>query len=102
MDYASDTYGRAYDQLLTVTGAVNDDRSIDVTKEDFKKGSAIYAISLTPADPECPTFDVIQTGTLRVAITFKNPTTKAYRAMVMCEFEKVYHINQNRNVLISD
>ena len=100
LNYTTDEFGSAYEQLLSATGLMNDDKSIDVTKEDFKKGTALYVVAITAADPECPTFDPIEKGNVRVEITFRAATTKAYRAIVMAEFERVYHVDLNRNLTI--
>ena len=98
VDYANDLYAEAYEHLLIGTGAVNDDRSLDISLEDYKNGSAIYIIPLTPADPECTAFDPVRNASLRLEMNFGTAPTATIRAIVMAEYETYYEIDRYRNV----
>ena len=100
MDYDTGNYAEAYDQLFFATGLVNDDSSIDISKKDFKGGAALYIIAVTPADPEAPTFNIMKPGAVKVDIKFKEATARTYRAIVMCEFERIYQMDINRHLTI--
>jgi len=99
VNYDKKQYAEAYEHLLIGTGAVNDDRAIDISPKDFIGGSAIYVIPMTPADPECEAFDPVQVGGVRLEIKFRTATTETIRAIVMAEHEKVYEITHMRNVI---
>jgi len=99
VNYADDQFAEAYEHLLIGTGSVNDDKTIGIDRNDFKNGSAIYVISLSPADPECAAFDPVENGQLRLVMNFKAATPNTIRCIVMTENETVYEITKDRKVI---
>ena len=98
MNFTKNDYGEAYDNLLTAIGIKNDDTSIDITKEDFKSGQAIYAVSLTADDPECEAFDFLKTGALKLKLDFDTGLAQTTRCITYAEFEKTLRIDKDRNI----
>ena len=91
---------QAYNTLFSGTGKIYANTGLDITREEYAGGYALYAFDLTP--DMCNTtdyFNAVQRGSLSVAITF-DEAPKAPIAMVCYgDFENVIRIDSERNVI---
>ena len=102
IDPAKDTeldFDEAYNTLFSGTGKIYSNASLDITREDYPGGYALYAFDLTP--DMCKSsdyFNTVQRGSLTLALTLK----KADHAIGMVcygDFENVIRIDSERNAI---
>ena len=90
---------QAYNTLFSGTGKIYANTGLDITREKYPGGYALYAFDLTP--DMCNTtdyFNTVQRGTLTVDIKLKSH--KEPIAMVCYgDFENVIRIDSERNVI---
>ena len=90
---------QAYNTLFSGTGKIYASTGLDMTREEYAGGYALYAFDLTP--DMCNTsdyFNAVQRGSLSVAITLKKHTVPI--AMVCYgDFENVIRIDSERNII---
>lgn len=73
---------------------------IDISREEFPKGYAIYAFDLTP--DMCGSslrFNDVQRGNFAVDIKFSVAPTAAVSLLCYGEFENLIQIDSDRNVI---
>ena len=102
VDPAKDTkldFDEAYNTLFSGTGKIYSNAGLDITREDYPGGYALYAFDLTP--DMCKSsdyFNTVQRGSLTLALTLK----KADHAIGMVcygDFENVIRIDSERNAI---
>ena len=102
VDPATDTeldFDEAYNTLFSGTGKIYSNAGLDITREDYPGGYALYAFDLTP--DMCKSsdyFNTVQRGSLTLALTLK----KADHAIGMVcyrDFENVIRIDSERNAI---
>ena len=102
VDPAKDTeldFDEAYNTLFSGTGKIYSNAGLDITREDYPGGYALYAFDLTP--DMCKSsdyFNTVQRGSLTLALTLK----KADHAIGMVcygDFENVIRIDAERNAI---
>ena len=102
IDPAKDTeldFDEAYNTLFSGTGKIYSNAGLDITREDYPGGYALYAFDLTP--DMCKSsdyFNTVQRGSLTLALTLK----KADHAIGMVcygDFENVIRIDSERNAI---
>ena len=90
---------QAYNTLFSGTGKMYANTGLDISKEEYAGGYALYAFDLTP--DMCNStdyFNTVQRGSLSVAINFKSH--KEPIAMVCYgDFENVIRVDSERNVI---
>ena len=90
---------QAYNTLFSGTGKMFANAGLDITRDEYPGGYALYAFDLTP--DMCNTtdyFNTVQRGSLSVAITLKSHDEPI--AMVCYgDFENVIRIDSERNVI---
>ena len=90
---------QAYNTLFSGTGKMYANTGLDISREDYAGGYALYAFDLTP--DMCNStdyFNAVQRGSLSVAINFKSHDDPI--AMVCYgDFENVIRIDSERNVI---
>ena len=90
---------QAYNTLFSGTGKMYANTGLDITREEYAGGYALYAFDLTP--DMCNTtdyFNAVQRGSLSVDITLNSH--KDPIAMVCYgDFENVIRIDSERNVI---
>ena len=102
IDLATDgelDFDEAYNTLFSGTGKIYSNAGLDITRDDYPGGYALYAFDLTP--DMCNStdyFNTVQRGSLSLALTFK--TQKHPLAMVCYgDFENVIRIDSERNAI---
>ena len=102
IDPAKDTeldFDEAYNTLFSGTGKIYSNAGLEITREDYPGGYALYAFDLTP--DMCKSsdyFNTVQRGSLTLALTLK----KADHAIGMVcygDFENVIRIDSERNAI---
>ena len=90
---------QAYNTLFSGTGKIYANTGLDISREEYAGGYALYAFDLTP--DMCNStdyFNTVQRGSLSVAINFKSH--KEPIAMVCYgHFENVIRVDSERNVI---
>ena len=92
-------FDEAYNTLFSGTGKIYSNAGLDITREEYPGGYALYAFDLTP--DMCKSsdyFNTVQRGSLTLALTFK----KADHAIGMVcygDFENVIRIDAERNAI---
>ena len=103
VDPASDKevdFIQAYNTLFSGTGKIYANTGLDITREEYAGGYALYAFDLTP--DMCNTtdyFNAVQRGSLSVAITFETAPTDPIAMVCYGDFENVIRIDSERNVI---
>ena len=92
-------FDEAYNTLFSGTGKIYSNAGLDITRDDYPGGYALYAFDLTPDMCNSPDyFNTVQRGSLSLALTFKSQ--KDPLAMVCYgDFENVIRIDSERNAI---
>ena len=91
---------QAYNTLFSGTGKIYANTGLDITREEYPGGYALYAFDLTP--DMCNTtdyFNAVQRGSLSVAITFESTPGASIAMVCYGDFENVIRIDSERNVI---
>ena len=102
IDPATDTevdFIQAYNTLFSGTGKMYANTGLDITRDEYPGGYALYAFDLTP--DMCNStdyFNTVQRGTLSVAITLK-PHDEPIAMVCYGDFENVIRVDSERNVI---
>ena len=103
IDPATDTevdFIQAYNTLFSGTGKIYANTGLDITREEYAGGYALYTFDLTP--DMCNTtdyFNAVQRGSLSVAITFRTTPPDPLAMVCYGDFENVIRIDSERNVI---
>ena len=99
-DYDDGFYIREYQTLFDALGLWRSDRGIDISRDAYPKGYALYAFNLTPNQKTCDnTFNLLRQGNLRMEVKFSKPLEKAVTAILHLTYENMLEIDQARNVV---
>ena len=92
-------FDEAYNTLFSGTGKIYSNAGLDIDRDDYPGGFALYAFDLTP--DMCKSsqyFNTVQRGSLSLALTFKS--YKDPLALVCYgDFENVIRIDAERNAI---
>ena len=88
----------AYETLSVETGVYNKDRTIDIKHKEFAHGYSMYIIRLIPGEPDAPTFDLVQNGSIRLELEIKDHIPSTATAIVYAELDSLVEIDRGRNV----
>ena len=102
IDIATDTeldFDEVYNTLFSGTGKIYSNAGLDITREDYPGGYALYAFDLTP--DMCNStdyFNTVQRGSLSLAFTLQ---TQDHPLAMVCygDFENVIRIDSERNAI---
>ena len=103
IDPATDTeldFDEAYNTLFSGTGKIYSNAGLDITREDYPGGYALYAFDLTP--DMCKSsdyFNTVQRGSLTLALTFGEATKHPIAMGCYGDFENVIRIDAERNAI---
>ena len=102
VDPAKDTlldFDEAYNTLFSGTGKIYSNAGLDITRDDYPGGFALYAFDLTP--DMCNSsdyFNTVQRGSLSLALTLKKQD-HAIGMVCYGDFENVIRIDSERNAI---
>ena len=92
-------FDEAYNTLFSGTGKIYSNAGLDIDRDDYPGGFALYAFDLTP--DMCKSsqyFNTVQHGSLSLALTFKS---QSQPLALVCygDFENVIRIDAERNAI---
>ena len=92
-------FDEAYNTLFSGTGKIYSNAGLDISREDYPGGFALYAFDLTP--DMCKSsdyFNTVQRGSLTLALTLKK---QKHAIGIVCygDFENVIRIDAERNAI---
>ena len=103
IDPANDTeldFDEAYNTLFSGTGKIYSNAGLDITREDYPGGYALYAFDLTPdMCKSADYFNTVQRGSLTLALTFGTSHKHAIGMVCYGDFENVIRIDSERNAI---
>ena len=103
IDPAKDTeldFDEAYNTLFSGTGKIYSNAGLDITREDYPGGYALYAFDLTPdMCKSADYFNTVQRGSLTLALTFGTSKDHAIGMVCYGDFENVIRIDSERNAI---
>ena len=103
IDPAKDTeldFDEAYNTLFSGTGKIYSNAGLDITREDYPGGYALYAFDLTPdMCKSADYFNAVQRGTLTLALTFGTSHKHAIGMVCYGDFENIIRIDSERNAI---
>ena len=103
IDPATDTeldFNEAYNTLFSGTGKIYSNAGLDINRDDYPGGYALYAFDLTP--DMCKSsdyFNTVQRGSLSLALTFSKATVHPLAMVCYGDFENVIRIDAERNAI---
>ena len=103
VDPAKDTeldFDEAYNTLFSGTGKIYSNAGLDISREEYPGGYALYAFDLTP--DMCKSsdyFNTVQRGSLTLALTFEDSTKHPIAMVCYGDFENVIRIDSERNAI---
>ena len=103
IDPANDTeldFDEAYNTLFSGTGKIYSNAGLDITREDYPGGYALYAFDLTPdMCKSADYFNTVQRGSLTLALTFGESKDHAIGMVCYGDFENIIRIDSGRNAI---
>ena len=103
IDPANDTeldFDEAYNTLFSGTGKIYSNAGLDITREDYPGGYALYAFDLTPdMCKSADYFNTVQRGSLTLALTFEASHKHAIGMVCYGDFENIIRIDSERNAI---
>ena len=103
VDPATDTeldFDEAYNTLFSGTGKIYSNAGLDISRDDYPGGYALYAFDLTP--DMCKSsdyFNTVQRGSLTLALTFEESTKHPIAMICYGDFENIIRIDAERNAI---
>lgn len=86
---------RAYNNLFRV----EEDRGIDITREEFHSGYTLFCFSLLPDQSDCGHLHLVKHSNLRVELKFAKALPKTISVIIYGEFQNLIEITKSRSVL---
>ena len=103
IDPANDTeldFDEAYNTLFSGTGKIYSNAGLDITREDYPGGYALYTFDLTPdMCKSADYFNTVQRGSLTLALTFETSHKHAIGMVCYGDFENIIRIDAERNAI---
>ena len=93
-------FDEAYNTLFSGTGKIYSNAGLDIDRDEYPGGYALYAFDLTP--DMCKSslyFNTVQRGSLSLALTFSKPTEHPLAMVCYGDFENVIRIDAERNAI---
>jgi len=97
--YGDGQYIRAYTSLFSGTGKLFKDEGLDISREDFANGYALYAFDLTADLGEDDHFSLVRQGNVRLELKFAVALETTVTVVAYAEFENVIEVDRDRNVM---
>ena len=93
-------FDEAYNTLFSGTGKIYSNAGLDIDRDEYPGGFALYAFDLTP--DMCKSsdyFNTVQRGSLSLALTFRKAINHALAMVCYGDFENVIRIDAERNAI---
>ena len=93
-------FDEAYNTLFSGTGKIYSNAGLDISREDYPGGYALYAFDLTPdMCKSADYFNAVQRGSLTLALTFETSHKHAIGMVCYGDFENIIRIDAERNAI---
>ena len=93
-------FDEAYNTLFSGTGKIYSNAGLDITREGYPGGYALYAFDLTPdMCKSADYFNTVQRGSLTLALTFEASKDHAIGMVCYGDFENFIRIDSERNAI---
>ena len=93
-------FDEAYNTLFSGTGKIYSNAGLDIDREDYPGGYALYAFDLTPDMCKSSEYiNTVQRGSLSLALTFRKATDHPLAIVCYGDFENVIRIDAERNAI---
>ena len=93
-------FDEAYNTLYSGTGKIYSNAGLDITREDYPGGYALYAFDLTPdMCKSADYFNAVQRGSLTLALTFGTSPKHPIGMVCYGDFENIIRIDAERNAI---
>ena len=93
-------FDEAYNTLFSGTGKIYSNAGLDITREDYPGGYALYAFDLSPdMCKSADYFNTVQRGSLTLALTFGDSKDHAIGMVCYGDFENIIRIDSERNAI---
>jgi len=99
LDWDSDQYIQSYYNIFGGLGIANDDIGLEVTREEFKNGKALFVYDLRHVRES---FATPKYGNVKIDLKFTAGLTSAVTVLVYAEYQSVLHIDKNKSVYFKD
>lgn len=100
MNYAAQQWIEAYISMFTGTGKYKRDESIDIDRNDYAGGYAIYGFDLSPDNCDSNShYNLVREGSLRVDVKFSQALTVPLNVILFLEFDNLIEIDRDKNVI---
>ena len=93
-------FDEAYNTLFSGTGKIYSNAGLDIDRDEYPGGYALYAFDLTP--DMCKSsdyFNTVQRGSLSLALTFREAAKHPLAMVCYGDFENVIRIDAERNAI---
>ena len=93
-------FDEAYNTLFSGTGKIYSNAGLDISRDEYPGGFALYAFDLTP--DMCKSsdyFNTVQRGSLSLALTFREAAQHPLAMVCYGDFENVIRIDAERNAI---
>ena len=97
-DYSNNLYARSFHSLFDVTGSVNCNDDLDLSRTDYPNGNCLYAFRL--AHQSDGVFDLTHNGSIRIDLKFSEALESTVNVIVYAEYENVVQMDQARNLIL--
>ena len=95
------TTGHFLEAYETLSGrAYNIDRTIDIKRQEFALGYSMYIIRVMLGEPDASTYGLVQKGSVRLELKFRDPIPSTVSAIVYAEFDSFVEIDREQNVIM--
>lgn len=99
-NFTSGQYLEAYETLFSGTGIKNEDRGLDISREEYPNGYALYVVPLIPSEADSTHLELIRNGHLRLEIKFSEALTQSVTVLVYAEYDNIIEIDKDRNIIL--
>lgn len=98
-DFDKDEYARAYMTLFSAGGNIFKDRGIDISRNEYAQGYTIFAFDISPTVGQ-DSLSLIRKGNFRIEMHFAVPLPNTVNLLLYAEFDDVFEITKERQVLL--
>lgn len=98
-DFQHNQYTESYLSIFSAVGKLHSDEGNSIKISEFPAGYCLYGFDLSPDLNEGPFFNLIKTGTVRLAIKLREALDRAISVVVYCEYENVIEVSKNREII---